>query len=355
MKVAGSLGQILVIFITLACGLSFAEVTVKPASGKIILESKSCEEIESLAKEFVNPVCAKKISGGWFSSVCQYDFSSCVPDVVRELHGVKALVNGLNSWNMSLFATGVVPVLRYTSPDEFTFYLKSPLCRPLKSGEAIEPKDIGAIRDANGDEVHAFSTVSESLVFSKQSSRTLNHYLLETKSQELSQYPLSSTENKLEYFRCESLEHYLSRDLKVESKFQQTLKKAHQELTSVEKVLAHVLPVKISISDADSQDLKQRIEKLIRTYRSLAREMSQKSKIAESADFAFMREAIKQRLLGILGHLRDNAKSVSVSEVQNKQPLIELIEESFSGNETRTETPSAESVKPFTSSKKSKK
>ena len=60
--------------------------------------------------------------------------------------GTRPEVAGPNCWNFALALRGLLPSLRFTSDDEFTFYLRPPLCRPFRNDEKRLPGDIGAIR-----------------------------------------------------------------------------------------------------------------------------------------------------------------------------------------------------------------
>jgi hypothetical protein len=295
--------------------LALAEVRVSPASGKVLLEAKKCEEIQSFVPANWLTSCAKKIGGSWFSaslfssSPCQYEVSACVPKVVSELHGLKAQVNGLNGWNLGLFMSGIHPVLRTAPAEEFKFFMHSPLCHLL--AEAPQVGDILALRDADGDEVGATIYLSENLVFAKVGSKTHDMYLVQSKA------PVEAGTHHVDTYHCDSFETYLQEALANEPKLQA----AHLQLTAIEKKLAHVLPVKVSINAAEELEIKTQVQGLIDLYFSkLAQESSQAK---------FLHEALKVRLKGLAEHLKVNAKSVTSSEVETKQPIIEMIEAGF--------------------------
>ncbi len=124
-------------------------------SGKVILADKNCSEIEKSIQQFSQPDCAKKIKKGIFDFSCEYDLKSCLPERMRDFHGVKAQINGLNSWNLAMYVAQVSPVLRASSAEEFAFFMNSPLCKIIADAEEKQPMDIVALREEDNDEVSA--------------------------------------------------------------------------------------------------------------------------------------------------------------------------------------------------------
>lgn len=324
------------LLVALTFGVAKANVVVAPASGKVILEAPQCEQIENLMPKNWVTSCAKKVSGGWFSSgPCQFDVSACVPKVVSELHAVKAQVNGLTGWNLALFMAGVHPVLRLAPAEEFHFFMNSPLCQHKKTEPSLG--DILATRDGDGDELGASIYLSENLVFTKLGPQTHEAYLV--KIQDSSKHE----GHQLDTYQCDSFESYLA---KVDASLVK-LKNAHLQLSSIEHKLAHVLPVKVSITEAEELEIKTKIQELIEAYRapdphpvqkSATKAKGRKAKIKlelpvkitpEILQGQFLRDALRVRLMGLSEHLKANAKSVLSSELEVKKPLIEQIDGAF--------------------------
>lgn len=268
------------------------EVLQQP--GKIILNFPKCSDRKPQVEKFGS--CSKKISKGLFTAGCELEISNCVEHVYVQLHGVKALVNGLNDYNAALHVAGVVPVLRHSPLEEFSYFIHSPLCRKLETSENPQPRDIGTAFDSDGDIVGAVSFVRDGLVFTKMDPRTLQFYV--TLDQDDYKKKISQDEEKtISYYRCEPLEK------KHPAPWQ-------EELNQVENEIAHPLPVKVSMSADKSTILLERFRHLIAAYRQAS---------------GFLQGALRARLIGIREHLRENAKSVSESEREAKAPIIEFL------------------------------
>ncbi len=138
--------------------------------------------------------------------------------------------NGPNCWNTALYSKNLLRSIRFTSADEFNFWLNSPYCRPLQENEANLPGDIIAIRTYEFDpvlnkytseisEVHGFTNVSELLSFSKDTSRKDDLYDLATKADVFARFRLDKKECQqiigedkgcsiwANYFRCQNISH----------------------------------------------------------------------------------------------------------------------------------------------------
>jgi hypothetical protein len=106
-----------------------------------------------------------------------------------------------------------------------SFYMNSPLCRQLNTGEKRLPGDIGAIRKNKNppEEVHGFIYISERLAYSKNGPEETSPYALQSLDNVFKIYEVSE-ENEcrentfseksrcsiaLSMFRCKSLDEYL--------------------------------------------------------------------------------------------------------------------------------------------------
>jgi hypothetical protein len=112
-----------------------------------------------------------------FSSARSFaSVSSAIANYPPQFVEAKPQYNGPNCWNSALVARGVLPALRYTSPQEMSFYMESPLCRELNDLEPRKSGDIVAIRSVYLrdkavwiHETHGFVIVGDKDSFSKAS------------------------------------------------------------------------------------------------------------------------------------------------------------------------------------------
>jgi hypothetical protein len=232
---------------------------------------------------------------------------------------VKAQINGLNSFNSSLYLSGLAPVLRHTPREEFHFFLTSPLCHHLSADDKVQVGDIIAIRDGDGDDVSAATHLTDSLVFEKRGTEPHSLYLVSLKGEVENRYQVAEKVHHFEVFHCDNFADYRK---KQADKFG-FLVALHEQINQVELEIASTLPVKTALSAAQAADLQARIKTLIGHYKD-----EKKKKVPANVDRSFLVEGLKIRLMGIAAHLKENSKSVSESDVEIKKPLIELIETS---------------------------
>ncbi|MEI8192180.1 MAG: hypothetical protein WCI75_20940, partial [candidate division NC10 bacterium] len=147
-------------------------------------------------------------------SECLMDAEASAPEIVRYLHGVHAGRWGPNCWNSVLVAAKILPALRFSPPEEMSFWMASPLCRMLGPEETPVPGDIVAIRAGEGEEVHGFVYVTEELVFSKNQLTAASPYLLQDPELVFAEFPVPAGCRKVSgapsadcpayanYFRC---------------------------------------------------------------------------------------------------------------------------------------------------------
>ncbi len=217
----------------------------------IWIKSNNCEKLESQNQilqlwthKLENASCEAnevRVSHEWQGeNVCELNISSCLPNRIKTHQSVFSDLSGPNCWNSSLVMSGLLPEFRYSPQDEFSFYLNSPLCRQLKNNETRQAGDIGAIRESGGIEVHSFTYISDELVFSKNGHSTLRPYKLQTSEEVYKTYDvdlLSTPEECLsnvmdtncksgvEFFRCETMESYLTSNNILDGNFKKILTK----------------------------------------------------------------------------------------------------------------------------------
>ncbi|MBY0416250.1 MAG: hypothetical protein K2Q18_18900 [Bdellovibrionales bacterium] len=214
--------------ISILMGLSFTFNTyaleVFPFGDTIELSSETCSETESIVKSLEDwtKIKCKKIEG------CKYDIKSCLPAHIAGVVGKYSGYEGPNCWNLALVMKGILPGLRFSTKEEMAFYLNSPLCRNLEEGEERRPGDVGAIRELVNNkayEFHGFIYISDKIAFAKNGETYESSYDLQTLNNVFASYQMSSKEecygnrinlnslcmNATSYFRCESLDAYLSK------------------------------------------------------------------------------------------------------------------------------------------------
>ncbi|WP_347358517.1 hypothetical protein [Bdellovibrio sp.] len=179
---------------------------------------------------------------------CRYDITDCVPDHVVQYQGANPKLDGPNCWNLSLVMSKILPNLRYSTPEEMNFYMRPPLCRQLKDGEAREPGDVGAIREVSQGgttETHGFIYISEKLAYSKNGMSRKSPYALQTLENVYDVYDVpqqavcrkneinvasAKCNQAVAYFRCDSMESYLSKTKNVPA----DIKKAYNDINAVD-------------------------------------------------------------------------------------------------------------------------
>lgn len=175
--------------------------------------------------------CAQAKGEPWykFSSDCQADVTTCLPEHVKKYHGVHPDLSGPNCWNLSLVMSDLLPHLRYSSPQEMNFFMAPPLCRSLSNGEERRPGDVGAIRTGRGEEVHGFIYVSDEMSYSKNGFSNQSPYELQTLDNVYEVYGIENADPKcldnqmdsscsmgVDFFRCSSMKEYLEEVAKEE-------------------------------------------------------------------------------------------------------------------------------------------
>lgn len=144
--------------------------------------------------------------------------------------GKKTSLAGPNCWNSALYMSGVNKGIHHTSEDEFRFILESPLC------EKIDKSEVGALvalrrvsakgnilKGARFSEVHGYTVLENEGVLSKNGTSVEVGYEKLTNSEvfefyergdkracKITNIPREHCNLTREYYRCHSLETYLS-------------------------------------------------------------------------------------------------------------------------------------------------
>jgi hypothetical protein len=185
-----------------------------------------------------------------FTKKCLLEISQCVPAHVLKYQSIEPQFSGPNCWNLALVLKGILPHLRYTSPEEMGFYMQPPLCRQLSPGEKRESGDVGLVRFKSEDKLeerHGFIYVSENLTYSKNGFKKEAPYEIQDIQGVFDLYGVpnkkecrsnqTSTSKKCPastaYFRCISFEEYLQKNPEVP----QQIIKALNDVTAYEGCL----------------------------------------------------------------------------------------------------------------------
>ena len=157
---------------------------------------------------------------------CSVALTGSVPSFVQKHEDQHPVLDGPNCWNTALVVDKILSTVRNTESKEFTFWMNSPLCRPLATGDLPQPGDIIAIRshsESPTPEVHGMIYVNKDMVFSKNSVATSEPYALQVLDDVLSSFAIATSDTSCrtvagdaarkcmfftQYFRCSTLTEY---------------------------------------------------------------------------------------------------------------------------------------------------
>ena len=152
---------------------------------------------------------------------CKIEVSAVLPTFAKKVLGIFPENDGPNCWNTSLVSANILPFMRGTDANEFTYWMNSPLCTKLAPGATPEPGDIMAIRSNFGKvEQHAFIYATAELSFSKKNFEAAEPYLLLSTDEiygrpykirkECQGVETAGCETQVHAYRCMNLPRYLS-------------------------------------------------------------------------------------------------------------------------------------------------
>lgn len=194
--------------------------------GSIVLTGENCDFIKrqtsalSNWKQNLNEIPTKPISTCSCDSLrCYMTVDEVLPEFVQKYQDRNAGRWGPNCWNTVLVASKILPVARFSPPEEMNFWMNSPLCKEVQDNEMPQPGDIAAVRDINLNEVHASVYVTDELFFSKNALTTLASYQLQSSIGIFSIFPVqyncrhrngnpSDCPTYVNYYRCSSFADY---------------------------------------------------------------------------------------------------------------------------------------------------
>ncbi len=205
-----------------------AQVAVdRGADGALVLSGTDCPTLERQSAALADWRSRLHESAGspdicrCEAGICTLNISPAAPDFVNLTHGTKAGRWGPNCWNTALVSNKILSAPSFTSPEEMTFWMKSPLCRALRAGESPRPGDIIAIRDQSGAEVHGFVYLTDELSFSKNYLTAAAPFALQSPEAVYQEFPVAAEcrapgtsapgcAARSDYFRCSTLGDYQS-------------------------------------------------------------------------------------------------------------------------------------------------
>lgn len=199
-------------------------VVGRDAGGMLILKGEDCAIIEIQVKALarwklrLNEPAPETVTCRCSAADCQAGISSVTPAFINLTHGTRARRWGPNCWNTVLVASKILEASSFTSPEEMSYWMKSPLCRVLRAGETPQPGDIIAIRDQAEQELHAFINLTEGLSFSKNNFMAAAPFALQNPEAVYREYPVpagcrqpghpASCPIHTDFFRCITAEDY---------------------------------------------------------------------------------------------------------------------------------------------------
>lgn len=253
--------MILSIFLTFSLlDLSQARVLFQRTNDRIVATSTECSELEEQVPYFSQwmkqtgdprsckvPTPVSRPSGTF--NMCDLDITDCAPEHVRKYHGLTTKEAGPNCWNLSLVMSQMIPSMRYSSDQEFSYYLRPPLCRQLSNTEKREPGDIGALRRVKNnkeEEVHGFVFISDQYVYSKNNLEQTYGYGLQSISEVMTEFRVENRKEcqqnesnpncspYLNVFRCQSMAEYLKSKPAFPSELNSIIKRIENAECSLE-------------------------------------------------------------------------------------------------------------------------
>jgi hypothetical protein len=239
-----------------------AEVRVDQAPNGIVLLKGPCAEVDVTIQALMawtsklgeQPSQGVKVANG---SLCTSEISRALPAFVLESFGFQGLT-GPNCWNTTLRFHQMVSTARFSSGEELTDWMNSPLCRKLKETEHPEAGAIGAVRNQADREQHSFILITENFVFEKVGPSPTEPYQLISKRLALKEFEskLQSNEFHVDYYDCQTLSHFLGAGVEVPS----DLKELSSSVTELDQRL-NKLTLAIQKPTVDQlQDLSTQIQ-----------------------------------------------------------------------------------------------
>ncbi len=198
----------------------------RQGDGVITLTGENCDFIKrhtlalSIWKTNLNEIPKKLNSTCSCDSFrCYMDINEVLPDFVEHYQDVSAGRWGPNCWNTVLVASEILPVTRFSPPEEMSFWMSSPLCKAVPESEMPQPGDIVAVRDSKKDEVHASIYITDELFFSKNAVMTSASYQLQSSIGIFAIFPVpfacrhrfgnpTDCSTYVNYYRCSSFADY---------------------------------------------------------------------------------------------------------------------------------------------------
>lgn len=220
------------------------------------------------------------------SASCRIDLSYLLPEVVAELVATTSRYNGPNCWNTALRTSRLINLSRFTSENEFSFWMKSPYCRQLKNEEQALAGDIVAMRifdpgenqtrneytAKQSVELHAMVYLSPLLAFSKDTSKKDDFFEIKEGLDVYNLYRFDSEQCKkisgirpkdcfrwANYYRC----HSPDQDRALQIQNSETLKTFRHRVDLIEKEISQYSMGHMDLSKERILELRAKINQLL--------------------------------------------------------------------------------------------
>lgn len=143
--------------------------------------------------------------------------STFLEEVISQRDGTSAHIDGPNCWNGALYATGVVPHLRFMHPDEWLLHIGAH-CVEI---EQPEFGSLGRIYHPTDGEVHGFVHLDQETIFAKHGESAQHGYQVMSYKEMLDQYGktrscrISNSDDpncfhEIKYYRCNKEQNQFS-------------------------------------------------------------------------------------------------------------------------------------------------
>jgi hypothetical protein len=96
------------------------------------------------------------------------DPAELLPEAVQPWYELAPAQDGPNCWGSALAITGLATAVRHATAEEMSYWMESPLCRPVVAPAPLQPGDVIAVRFLPyGGEYHAAVYFSDDVLVQK--------------------------------------------------------------------------------------------------------------------------------------------------------------------------------------------
>lgn len=225
---------------------------------RIKISGKSCEVLTRNYNAFKEWNFDKKVAlpdadkCECSEGLCKLDINDVLPEHIKRIQGVYSKFSGPNCFNTALNDQRILSHRRVATVAEVLLWINSPLCKEIEPGRPISPGDLYVIYHDAELPLHAFTYISEDLVFSKGGPGKTIPYIITSLESMFTNYHIpkdcyhvkgegkeQGCTKRANAYSCISLKKYLN-DHEIENK---ELRKIIAELDIIsEKIDSILLP-----------------------------------------------------------------------------------------------------------------